>query len=123
MSGPILALVLALAAAPATSAPLPKEVKLVKGTFHNQTGDPLYIFRNDTMVGMSHCFGACAVAWPPLLAAPAEAPPSADWTLITRETGVKQWAYKDKPIYRANVSPERVEAGMKDGMWIPAKPQ
>ena len=115
---------LALAAAAPPAGSLPKEVKVVGGAFHTQTGDPLYTFRNDTMFGMSHCFGACAVAWPPLIAHdPPPAAPAPEWTLVTREPGVKQWAYRDKPLYRANVSVERVEAAVKDGMWIPAKPQ
>lgn len=113
----------ATAEPPATTPGLPAQVKVVDGAFRTQQGDPLYTFRNDTMFGMSHCFGACAAAWPPLLApSPAPPQPGPDWTLVTREPGVKQWAYKDKPLYRANVPVERVEAAVKDGMWVPARP-
>ena len=109
---------LALAAA----APLPKEVKLVDGAFRTQAGAPLYTFRNDTMVGMSHCFAACAVAWPPLGASP-QAQPSPDWTLVTREDGAKQWAFHDKPLYTANIPPDRLKAAtVEGGMWAVAKP-
>lgn len=117
----MLALILALAAA---ASPLPKEVQVKGGAFYSAPGnEPLYIYRNDTMFGMSHCEGACAAAWPPLLASP-QAQPSEDWTLITRADGSKQWAYKDKPLYTANIPIERVEkATGPDGTWAPARPR
>ncbi len=111
-------------AAAAAAAPLPKEVQLVAGAFRTRPGgEPLYTYRNDTMFGMSHCEGACAVAWPPLLAS-AQPQPSEDWTLITRQNGSKQWAYKDKPLYRANIPVERVEAATgAGGTWALAAPR
>lgn len=112
---------LLLAAALAAS-PLPREVKLVDGAFRSRDGEPLYTYRNDTMVGMSHCFAACAVSWPPLLAAP-QPQPSPDWTLVTREDGSRQWAYRDHPLYTASLPYDRVQAATGEGgMWAPAKP-
>ena len=112
-----------LTLAAAEPSALPKEVKLVAGVFRTQANEPIYIYRNDTMFGMSHCFGPCAVAWPPVLATP-QAQPSPDWTLIPRDGSAKQWAYKDKPLYRANISVERVEAATAaDGLWEVAKPK
>lgn len=112
--------VLAPAAAPA----LPSEVQLTAGAFRTRPGgEPLYTYRSDTMFGMSHCEGACAAAWPPLLAS-AQPQPSDDWTLVTRQDGAKQWAYKDKPLYRANIPIERVEAATgPEGAWAVAKPR
>ena len=104
------------------TASLPREVKVVDGAFRTQAGDPLYVFRGDTMVGMSHCFDACAVSWPPLVAA-AQPQPSQDWTLVTRDDGSKQWAYQDHPLYTSNLPPERTKAATaQDGMWSPARP-
>lgn len=60
-------------------------------------GKALYTFARD-MVGMSHCDGGCATAWPPL-AAPADATADGDWTVVTRSDGSKMWAYKGKPLY------------------------
>lgn len=112
-----------LLAAAVAATPLPKEVALEAGGFVTKPGgEQLYEYRNDTMVGMSHCFAACAVAWPPLLASP-QAQPSADWTLVPREDGVKQWAYKDRPLYSASIPHERVEKAVADGLWRPAKPR
>lgn len=113
-----LLLTLALAAA-AT----PREVKVVDGAFRTQAGEPLYVFRGDTMVGMSHCEGACAVSWPPLQAAP-QPQPSQHWTLVTRGDGSKQWAYRDRPLYTASLPYDRVKAATAppDGLWAPARP-
>ena len=121
---PFATLVPLLLAVSAAAAPLPTEVQLVDGAFRTRPGgQPLYTYRNDTMFGMSHCEGACAAAWPPLLAT-AQPQPSDDWTLITRQDGSKQWAYRDKPLYQANISVERVEkATGADGMWALAKPR
>ena len=42
--------------------------------------------------------GDCAKAWPPVLAAK-DAKAFGDWTLIKREDGTNQWAYRGKPVY------------------------
>jgi predicted lipoprotein with Yx(FWY)xxD motif len=60
-------------------------------------GMTLYTFDKD-MKGMSMCSGKCAMNWPPLTAAE-DAKPMADWTVVKRDDGSKQWAYKDKPLY------------------------
>ena len=78
--------------APATTADTSKGKALVDGK-----GMTLYIFDKDT-AGKSNCNGQCATNWPPLTAA-ADAKPSGDWTVVTRDDGSKQWAYKGKPLY------------------------
>ena len=60
-------------------------------------GMTLYVFDKDS-TGKSACNGACATNWPPLTAA-ADAKPSGDWSVITRDDGTKQWAHKGKPVY------------------------
>ena len=60
-------------------------------------GMTLYASDKD-MKGMSMCSGQCAQNWPPLTAT-ADAKPMGDWTVVTRDDGSKQWAYKDKPLY------------------------
>ena len=60
-------------------------------------GMTLYASDRD-MKGMPMCSGQCAQNWPPLAAA-ADAKPIGDWTVVTREDGSKQWAYKEKPLY------------------------
>jgi predicted lipoprotein with Yx(FWY)xxD motif len=61
-------------------------------------GMTLYTFDHDTTAGKSGCNGQCATNWPPLTAS-ADAKPSGDWTVVTRDDGTKQWAYKGKPLY------------------------
>jgi predicted lipoprotein with Yx(FWY)xxD motif len=41
---------------------------------------------------------SCATAWPPLASAPGAAN-DGDWTVVTRDDGSKQWAYKGKALY------------------------
>ena len=75
-------------------------VKTVDGVFANADGMTLYTFDKDAAgSGKSTCNGPCAANWPPLMAA-ADAGASGDWTIITRDGGGKQWAYKGKPLYR-----------------------
>jgi predicted lipoprotein with Yx(FWY)xxD motif len=68
------------------------------GAFIAADGKPLYTFARDTAPGKSACNGGCATNWPPLVAA-ADAKDAADWTVVTRDDGSKQWAYKGKPLY------------------------
>ncbi|MBX3454224.1 hypothetical protein [Ferrovibrio sp.] len=58
----------------------------------------LYTFDRDSTPGKSACNGPCAQNWPPLMAADG-ASASGDWSVITRDDGGKQWAYKGKPLY------------------------
>ena len=63
----------------------------------NDKGMTLYVFDKDSG-GKSACNGPCAGNWPPLMAA-AGAMPTGDYSVITRDDGSKQWAYKGHPLY------------------------
>lgn len=87
----------ALVAATALAASAP--AKMEHGMLVGENGMTLYTFDHDPAgSGKSACNGPCAKNWPPLAAA-AGATPSGDFTVITREDGAKQWAYKGKPLY------------------------
>ena len=59
----------------------------------------LYTFDRDVAgSGKSVCNGACATNWPPLMAADG-AKASGDYTIVTRDDGSKQWAFRGKPLY------------------------
>jgi predicted lipoprotein with Yx(FWY)xxD motif len=60
-------------------------------------GMTLYTFDKDSD-GKSVCNGACATNWPPLMAA-SDAKAEGSYTIVTRDDGGKQWAYKGKPLY------------------------
>jgi predicted lipoprotein with Yx(FWY)xxD motif len=91
-------------------------------------GMTLYVFKNDTTgSGKSACNGQCATAWPPLMGAAAPAMPAGatgDFTVITRDDGTKQIAYKGMPLYRyANdKSPGDTIGEGVGNLWTVAKP-
>ena len=87
-------LLAAAATAGAQSAPAQKGPG---GAWVDAKGMTLYTFDRDAG-GKSACNGPCAANWPPL-AAGADAKASGDWTVVTRDDGSKQWAYKGKPLY------------------------
>jgi predicted lipoprotein with Yx(FWY)xxD motif len=89
---------LALASS-ALAAGEPVGIKVGDGMLTNTAGMTLYTFDNDPAGGgKSVCNGPCAANWPPVMAA-ADAKPSGDYTIVTRDDGAKQWAYKGKPLY------------------------
>lgn len=89
--------VVLLASACASNPPAPARV--ADGVLVGANGMTLYTFDRDAAgSGKSVCNGPCATNWPPLLAAP-DAKASGDWSVITRDDGKAQWAYKGKPLY------------------------
>lgn len=62
-------------------------------------GMTLYVFDKDQAgSGKSMCTGKCAENWPPLYAAEGDKA-NGDFSLVTRDDGQRQWAYKGKPLY------------------------
>ncbi|MET0443048.1 MAG: hypothetical protein ABW151_00605, partial [Pseudorhodoplanes sp.] len=73
--------------------------KAADGVLVGPNGMSLYTFDRDAAgSGKSVCNGPCATNWPPLMAA-ADARADTNYTIITRDDGSKQWAYKGKPLY------------------------
>lgn len=95
-----------------------------KGILTNSDGMTLYVFDKDqTASGKSACNGDCAQKWPPLTAGYG-AKASGDYTIITRDDGSKQWAYKGKPLYlwvKDQKPGDATGDGIK-GVWHTAKP-
>ena len=91
-------LVLAVAAS-AGMAQAAAPVKTAGGMLVSSSGMTLYTFDNDMAgSGKSVCNGPCAGLWPPV-AADVDAKPEGDMSIVTRDDGTKQWAYKGKPVY------------------------
>lgn len=87
-----------LIALAACAAMAPPPAKSLDGALVGSTNSmTLYTFDKDGG-GKSMCNGPCASNWPPLMAA-ADATASGDWSIVTRDDGSKQWAYKGKPLY------------------------
>ncbi len=92
-------LALSLLAMAATFAHAEVPVKAAGGILVTMTGMTLYTFDKDVAgSGKSMCSGPCLTAWPAAMAA-ADAKPEGDMTIVTRDDGAKQWAYKGKPLY------------------------
>jgi predicted lipoprotein with Yx(FWY)xxD motif len=58
---------------------------------------PLYTFDGEPS-GKSTCDDICVAVWPIIKAEP-DAKPIGVWTVIKRDDGRLQWAYKGKPLY------------------------
>lgn len=71
--------------------------KMEGGMLVGSNGMTLYTFDKDGG-GKSACNGPCAGNWPPLMAKDGDKA-SGDWSIIARDDGSKQWAYKSKPLY------------------------
>jgi predicted lipoprotein with Yx(FWY)xxD motif len=89
-------LVIAMAVAFAQTAPATIADTSKGKVFVNSKGMTLYMFDRDTTT-KSNCNGQCATVWPPFIAA-ADVK-AADWTIVVRDDGSKQWAYKGRPLY------------------------
>ena len=72
-------------------------MKAADGTLTYAAGMTLFVFDKDAG-GKSACNGPCAANWPPLMVV-GDATGSGDWTIVVRDDGGKQWAYKGKPLY------------------------
>jgi predicted lipoprotein with Yx(FWY)xxD motif len=93
------ALLTVLLAACASMGGAPMAAKFENGMLVDSAGMTLYTFDKDVAgSGKSACNGPCAKNWPPLHASGSEQA-SGDWSVITRDDGTKQWAYKGKPLY------------------------
>jgi predicted lipoprotein with Yx(FWY)xxD motif len=89
----------------------------------NSTGMTLYTFDKDA-AGKSACNGPCASNWPPLMAS-ADAKPASSYTIVARDDGAKQWAYKGKPLYtwKNDKKPGDITGdGFANGAWHVAQP-
>lgn len=89
----------------------------------SENGMTLYTFDKDAD-GKSACSGPCAGNWP-ALSASADAKPAADYTIISRDDGSKQWAYKGKPLYnwKNDKAPGDITGdGFLNGAWHIAQP-
>jgi predicted lipoprotein with Yx(FWY)xxD motif len=89
----------------------------------NSQGMSLYTFDKDAG-GKSACNGPCATNWPPLMASASDKA-QGGYTVIKRDDGSMQWAYKGKPLYawKNDKAPGDVTGdGFLNGAWHIAKP-
>jgi predicted lipoprotein with Yx(FWY)xxD motif len=118
-----LAAVLFATAALAQNAPTKTGASTKGKVLTDVKGMTLYTFGKDAG-GKSACNGPCATNWPPLMAS-ADAKPAGAYTVITRDDGGKQWAYKGKPLYtwQKDQKPGDITGdGFLNGAWHIAQP-
>jgi predicted lipoprotein with Yx(FWY)xxD motif len=115
----VVALAIGVSACAATA-----PTKTADGALTNAAGMTLYTFDNDPAgAGKSLCNGPCAANWPPLMASAGDTA-TGDYSVITRDDGGKQWAFKGKPLYQwaQDKKPgERTGDGFRN-VWHVAKP-
>ena len=67
------------------------------GVLASKDGKTVYTFTKDG-AGKSNCNGGCATAWPPFIVAnPALA--GGEFSIVARDDGAQQWAFKGQPLY------------------------
>ena len=119
--GPVL--LAACTMAPRTSAQAPATA--MNGVLVGPGQMTLYVFDKDAAgSGKSVCNGPCAANWPPLMA-PASAGPIGEWSVATRDDGVRQWAYKGRPLYfwAKDAKPgDKTGDGFLNNAWHVARP-
>ena len=98
--------------------------KVSDGVLTGANGMTLYTFDKDAAgSGKSLCNGPCANNWPPLYAMDGDAA-NGDYSIIMRDDGKKQWAFKGKPLYywsKDQKPGERAGEGFNN-VWHAAKP-
>ncbi len=87
-----------------------------------QTHMSLYTLDNDP-VGTSTCYGECAQNWPPALL-PAGTPLGENYSLIARQDGTMQAAFKGHALYLSALDTRIGETNGDgvDGIWWLARP-
>jgi predicted lipoprotein with Yx(FWY)xxD motif len=89
-----------------------------------ESGMTLYTFDRDMAgSGKSACNGPCATNWPPLIVI-GDAKSTAGYTIVVRDDGRKQWAYKGKPLYfwAKDAKPGDTTGDNFNNVWHIAKP-
>ena len=100
----VIALSLLAVAGTARAQEVPPPLKVAKAgdlgmILTGPTGMTVYTFANDKDMGKSACNGPCATNWPPMMVQAGDPAPKEPLSIITRDDGSKQYAFKGKPLY------------------------
>jgi predicted lipoprotein with Yx(FWY)xxD motif len=125
----VAALLLTFTAALAWAADVPAPLKQSKaGDLGNVLTGPngmtLYTYANDKAEGKSACNGPCAENWPPFKVEANAPAPKAPLSVITRDDGSKQYAWKGKPLYywKNDKKPGDTTGHKVRDIWFVAQP-
>ena len=91
--------------------------QISNGVMASKEGKTLYTFDKDA-AGQSNCNGGCAAAWPPFMVANA-ALAGGDFSIVKRDDGASQWAFKGKPLYffAGDAKAGDVNGDKQGGVW------
>jgi predicted lipoprotein with Yx(FWY)xxD motif len=106
-----------LATAFTANVAIAQPVAETNGILADASGRTLYTFDKDA-ASKSNCNGGCATAWPPFLVRESDRA-SAEFGVITRDDGAKQWALNEKPLYffAADVQAGDAKGDGQGGVW------
>ena len=87
------------------------------GMLTSRDGRTLYTFDKDS-AGKSVCTGGCLAAWPAFTVANPKLA-GGDFSIVTRDDGVQQWAFKGKPLYffAGDARPGDANGDNQGGVW------
>ncbi len=81
-----------------------------------QSGYSVYSWEGDK-TNASQCLKECLTKWTPVLAGKS-AQPNGEWSVFERSQGVRQWAYRGRPLYTYNDDPKlRSQIGSDEPGW------
>lgn len=108
--------VIALGCMALASAATSAQVKWQDGILTDDNGVPLFVSEAEPQ-GVSQCYGACLNIWLPYKA-PDDAKATGDLSVIKRDDGVSQWAFRGKALYHwFNFDKPMDGQGMRGGNW------
>ena len=88
-------------------------------TLTDAKGMTLYTYEKDVEPGKSECVGPCAQQWPPLSVTADADRAQGEWSVITRDDGSKQWAYRSQPLYYSSRDSDPGDANGDSNQWRP----
>ena len=102
---------------------MPESVLIRNGIFTDGRGMALYVSDTDRAPDVSSCYDNCGPNWPAFNPAETDRD-TGEWKIITRDDGTKQWAYKQKPVYRflLDRQPGDVKGNGIGNVWHAARP-
>ncbi|HYA37687.1 MAG TPA: hypothetical protein VEI74_05390 [Candidatus Methylomirabilis sp.] len=106
-----------LATALTANVAIAQSVTEANGILTDASGRALYTSDKDAS-NKSNCNDGCAATWPPFLVKEGDRTP-ANFSVITRDDGTKQWALNGKPLYffAADVQAGEAKGDRKGGVW------
>jgi predicted lipoprotein with Yx(FWY)xxD motif len=91
------------------------------GLYVSDLGRELFVYRYDTSDASRYpCAAECAPAWTPLYAGRYDRG-GRDFTILVRDDGNWQWAYRGHPVYfyAGKMRALAADAQMSAGLWVP----